>query len=51
MPLAWIGVDSHDCRRTLTLFWDAGDDLSAAARSLRTTITTWDWGQPGRPRA
>ncbi|MBP2328320.1 DNA-binding transcriptional LysR family regulator [Kibdelosporangium banguiense] len=44
MPLVWIGVDSPDCRRTLTLFWGVGSDLSAAARTLRATITEWDWG-------
>jgi DNA-binding transcriptional LysR family regulator len=44
LPLVWIGVDSPDCRRTLTLFWGAGSDLSAAARTLRATITEWDWG-------
>ncbi|MET8156585.1 LysR substrate-binding domain-containing protein [Sphaerisporangium sp. NPDC005289] len=43
-PAAWIGVDSPDCRRTVTLYWGAGSHLSTAARLMRTTITNWDWG-------
>jgi DNA-binding transcriptional LysR family regulator len=43
VPLAWIPVDSPTCRRTVTLSWDAGSDLSSAARQLRTTLTDWDW--------
>jgi DNA-binding transcriptional LysR family regulator len=42
-PLAWMPVDSPDCRRTLTLFWGADSHLSPAARLMRTTITGWDW--------
>ncbi|SDW29806.1 DNA-binding transcriptional regulator, LysR family [Amycolatopsis xylanica] len=44
LPLVWVGVDSPDCRRRLTLFWEGDGDLSAAARALRATITGWDWG-------
>ncbi|WP_370949622.1 LysR family transcriptional regulator [Amycolatopsis sp. cg5] len=44
LPLVWIGVDSPDCRRKLTLFWDRDSDLSTAARDFRATITGWDWG-------
>ncbi|OLT12036.1 hypothetical protein BJF79_04005 [Actinomadura sp. CNU-125] len=42
-PLAWVAVDSPDCRRAVTLFWGAGGRLPAAARLMRTTITGWDW--------
>ena len=42
--VAWIAVDSAQCRRTLTLYWGTGSNLSAAARRLRTTITDWNWG-------
>ncbi|WP_226872556.1 LysR substrate-binding domain-containing protein [Microbispora sitophila] len=42
-PIAWIAVDSPDCRRTVTLHWGAGSHLSAAARLMRTTITGWNW--------
>ncbi|KAB2379457.1 LysR substrate-binding domain-containing protein [Actinomadura montaniterrae] len=47
-PVAWIAVDSPDCRRTLSLYWGAGSRLSAAARLMRTTIAGWDWiaGEP-----
>ncbi|MFI0813293.1 LysR substrate-binding domain-containing protein [Streptomyces echinatus] len=50
VPVAWIPVDSPDCRRTVTLCWGAGGHLSAAARLMRTTITGWDWstGEPER---
>ncbi|MFJ9852783.1 LysR family transcriptional regulator [Streptomyces sp. NPDC101150] len=41
--LAWIPVDSADCRRTVTLCWGAGSHLSTAARLMRTTITSWTW--------
>ncbi|WP_250907176.1 LysR substrate-binding domain-containing protein [Nonomuraea sp. NEAU-A123] len=46
--LAWIAVDSPDCRRALTLFWGADSHLSTAACLMRTTITGWDWvaGEP-----
>ncbi|MBT2440194.1 LysR family transcriptional regulator [Streptomyces sp. ISL-36] len=54
-PVAWIAVDSPDCRRTLTLFWGVDSHLSGAARQMRTMITSWNWitGEPqedGRPR-
>jgi DNA-binding transcriptional LysR family regulator len=42
-PLAWIAVDSPECRRTVTLHWGADHRLSTAARLMRTTITGWDW--------
>ena len=47
-PLAWIAVDSPDCRRALTLFWGADSHLSTAARLMRTAITSWNWstGEP-----
>ncbi|MFE5587596.1 LysR family transcriptional regulator substrate-binding protein [Kitasatospora sp. NPDC056531] len=43
LPLVWVDVDSPHCRRTLTLFWRAGDRLPAAARLLREAITDRDW--------
>lgn len=43
-PLAWIAVDSPDCRRVLTLFWATDSHLSTAAHLMRTTITDWNWG-------
>ncbi|MFH8371774.1 LysR family transcriptional regulator [Streptomyces sp. NPDC018031] len=48
-PVAWIAVDSPDCRRTVTLCWGSGSHLSPAARLMRTTLTHWDWsaGDPG----
>jgi len=45
-PVAWIPVDSPDCRRKITLFWSGESRLPAAARLMRTTITEWDWGLP-----
>jgi DNA-binding transcriptional LysR family regulator len=45
-PVAWIPVDSPDCRRKITLFWSSESRLPAAARLMRTTITEWDWGLP-----
>lgn len=42
-PLAWIAVDSPDCRRTITLYWGADSHLSTAARLMRATITGWNW--------
>ncbi|GAA2631862.1 LysR family transcriptional regulator [Actinomadura fulvescens] len=42
-PIAWIAVDSPECRRTLTLYWGTGSHLSTAARLMRTTITGWNW--------
>ncbi|WP_086850527.1 LysR family transcriptional regulator [Amycolatopsis kentuckyensis] len=46
VPVAWIPVDSPDCRRTITLFWAAGDRLPAAARLMRDTLTGWAWDPP-----
>lgn len=50
---AWIAVDAPDCRRTLTLYWGAGNHLSPAARGLRDTIIGWNWmsGGPHTPAA
>jgi DNA-binding transcriptional LysR family regulator len=45
-PVAWIPVDSPDCRRTITLFWSSDSRLPVAARLMRTAITEWDWGLP-----
>jgi DNA-binding transcriptional LysR family regulator len=47
-PVAWIPVDSPDCRRTLTLYWGTDSHLSTATRLMRTTITSWNWttGEP-----
>jgi DNA-binding transcriptional LysR family regulator len=42
-PVAWIPVDSPDCRRTITVFWSTDSRLPAAARLMRTAITEWDW--------
>ncbi|GAA2130082.1 LysR family transcriptional regulator [Actinomadura napierensis] len=41
--VAWIAVDSPDCRRALTLHWGAGSRLSTAARLMRTSLTDWNW--------
>lgn len=49
-PVAWMPVDSPDCRRTLTLYWGADSHLSTAARLMRTTITSWTW-TTGEPEA
>jgi DNA-binding transcriptional LysR family regulator len=51
-PLAWMPIDSPDCRRTVTLHWGADSHLSAAARLMRTTITSWNWdsADPSDPR-
>ncbi|MEU6425510.1 LysR substrate-binding domain-containing protein [Microbispora sp. NPDC046973] len=51
-PLAWIAVDSPDCRRTVALYWGAGSHLSTAARLMRTMITSWTWttGEPWETR-
>ncbi|WP_345572853.1 LysR family transcriptional regulator [Nonomuraea rosea] len=43
-PITWVAVDNPDCRREVTLHWGAGSHLSPAARLMRTTITSWDWG-------
>ncbi|MFE1949298.1 LysR family transcriptional regulator [Streptomyces sp. NPDC059524] len=40
---SWIAVDSPECRRRLTLYWGAGTRLTAAARLMRTTLSSWDW--------
>lgn len=42
-PVAWIPVDSPDCRRTVTLYWGADNHLSTTTQLMRTTITNWDW--------
>ena len=42
-PVAWIDVDHPECRRTLTLLWGAGNQLSTAAQLMRDTLTDWDW--------
>jgi DNA-binding transcriptional LysR family regulator len=51
-PVAWVAVDSPDCRRTVTLHWGADSHLSTAARLMRTAITSWDWiiGEPQEKR-
>jgi len=43
VPIAWVDIDSPDCRRTLTLVRPASGYLSAAARLMRDTLTDWDW--------
>jgi DNA-binding transcriptional LysR family regulator len=43
VPVVWLPVDSQDCRRTITLFWAAGDRLPAAARLMRDALTGWAW--------
>ena len=42
-PVAWLAVDSPDCRRAVTLYWRTDSHLSPAARLLRTTVARWDW--------
>ncbi|MBO0811851.1 MAG: LysR family transcriptional regulator [Microlunatus sp.] len=42
----WLPVDDPDCRRTVSLSWNADSRLPTAARLLRTTITSWDWTPP-----
>jgi DNA-binding transcriptional LysR family regulator len=42
-PVAAVPVDHPECRRTLTLLWNADAHLSAAAGLLRAAITGWDW--------
>ncbi|MFC9970420.1 LysR family transcriptional regulator [Spirillospora sp. NPDC127200] len=51
-PVAWIAVEDPGCRRTVSLFWGAGNHLSPAARLMRATITGWDWvtGEPQEKR-
>jgi DNA-binding transcriptional LysR family regulator len=46
VPVVWLPVDSPDCRRTITLFWNPAGRLSAAARLMRTTLTEWTWDPP-----
>ncbi|MEU0853594.1 MULTISPECIES: LysR family transcriptional regulator [Streptomyces] len=46
-PCAWIGVDDPGCRRTLTLHRVADGRLSAAARLMHSTLTTWPWHTAG----
>jgi DNA-binding transcriptional LysR family regulator len=50
--IAWIRVDDPQCRRTLALYWAAGNRLSTAARLMLTTLTNWDWatGEPQEQR-
>ncbi|MGW3495219.1 LysR substrate-binding domain-containing protein [Streptomyces sp. NPDC001020] len=43
VPIAWVDIDSPDCRRTLTLVRSASGHLSAGARLMRDTIAGWDW--------
>ncbi|TMR96000.1 LysR family transcriptional regulator [Nonomuraea basaltis] len=52
VPAAWVPVDSPDCRRAVTLYWNAGSHLSTAARLMRTTIANWNWitGEPQEKR-
>ncbi|MEU4740910.1 hypothetical protein AB0G02_10645 [Actinosynnema sp. NPDC023658] len=49
-PIAWIPVDSPDCRRTVTLYWGADSYLSTTVQLMRTTIANWDW-TTGEPQA
>ncbi|MBW4717177.1 LysR family transcriptional regulator [Saccharothrix sp. SC076] len=43
-PVEWIAVDSPDCRRVVTLYWNADSRPPTAARSMRAALTGWDWG-------
>ncbi|MER6300723.1 LysR family transcriptional regulator [Kitasatospora sp. NPDC001539] len=43
VPLEWVGVDSPDCRRALTLYWAGAAHPPAPARALREALTGWDW--------
>lgn len=43
VPAVWIAVDHPDCRRTTSLYWGAGSQLSPAARLMRSAITEWEW--------
>ncbi|MEV4003993.1 LysR family transcriptional regulator [Actinomadura sp. NPDC049753] len=51
-PVAWIRVDDPQCRRTLSLYWAAGNRLSTAARLMLTTLAGWNWatGEPQERR-
>ncbi|MFD0372256.1 LysR family transcriptional regulator [Streptomyces sp. NPDC127114] len=42
-PVAWLAVDSPDCRRTLTLLRYADGRPSGAARLMHAALTGWDW--------
>jgi DNA-binding transcriptional LysR family regulator len=42
-PVAAVPVEHPECRRTLTLLWNADAQLSAAAQLMRAAITGWDW--------
>ncbi|MET9271520.1 LysR substrate-binding domain-containing protein [Kribbella sp. NPDC003557] len=42
-PVAAVPVAHPECRRTLTLLWNADAHLSAAAQLMRAAITGWDW--------
>ncbi|OXM60542.1 LysR family transcriptional regulator [Amycolatopsis vastitatis] len=46
VPVVWVPVEDPACRRTITLFWNDGDRLPAAARLMRTTLTGWSWNPP-----
>ncbi|THV40867.1 LysR family transcriptional regulator [Glycomyces buryatensis] len=41
--VSWVGIDHPHCNRTLSLHWTSDDNLSAAARLMRSQITEWDW--------
>lgn len=47
--ITWLPVDSPDCRRTVTLYWRAGNNLPTAARLMHTTLTIWSWHTDGPP--
>ncbi|MFF8772110.1 LysR family transcriptional regulator [Kitasatospora sp. NPDC015120] len=47
VPMAFVSVDSPDCRRVLTLYWAKGGRLSTSARRLRDAIAGWDWETGG----
>lgn len=42
-PVAWIPVDSPDCRRVLTLLRHADSPPTGAARLMHAALTGWDW--------
>lgn len=42
-PVAMIPVDHPDCRRTLSLLWNADANLTTAARLMHAAITGWNW--------
>jgi DNA-binding transcriptional LysR family regulator len=48
-PGATVAVDHPECRRTLTLLWNADSQLSTAARLFRRTVTEWPWTHGSRP--